>query len=296
MRAYKLFILLILPCILIAQPSWQRSAELVKTEVELFHVSQMPDLPTTETLQKGSFMYEISHRFGSFNSGYQGMYGFDGPVTMRMALSYGVTNHLIATIGRSSLQDNLDIRLKLKALQVRSSTMPTVVALQAGIAFNTESYAGLVKRKAFDSNSNQFYGQIIFNTMLLQKKLGIGIIPSVVYNSFIFANDYSAGKKYTASLPLYAQYYLNRMWSIWTEYTPVVGGWKGNVFYDAADENKSHNSLSTGIAIGTGGHVFYLFATNNSRLNPTQYLVGAPASADDRDAWRIAFCITRELH
>ncbi|KAA3660183.1 MAG: hypothetical protein DWQ10_07240 [Calditrichaeota bacterium] len=296
MRVYKIFILLILPCILVAQPSWKRSAEPVKPEVELFHVSQMPDLPTTETLQKGSFMYEISHRFGSFNSGYEGMYGFDGPVTMRMALSFGVTNRFMATVGRSSLQDNLDIRLKYKTLQFSSSSMPTVVALQAGAAFNTESYAGLVKRESFDSNSKQFYGQIVFNTMFLQKKLGLGIIPSVVYNSFIFANDYAADKKYTVSIPVYTQYYINRMWSIWTEYMPVVAGWKGNLFYDAADANRSHNSISSGIAIETGGHVFYLFATNNTRLNPTQYLVGAPASADDRDAWRIAFCITRELH
>ena len=63
----------IIPFYLAAQPSWKRNEVPVSVPVHLFHSSQTANLPTTETLQKGNFMYEISHRFASVTSGYDGL-------------------------------------------------------------------------------------------------------------------------------------------------------------------------------------------------------------------------------
>ena len=282
------FILMCIPFIVTEQ-----SLSPVHTNAELFHSSQTANLPTTETLKKGDFMYEISHRFESINKGYDGLYGIDGPVAMRTALSYGLADNLMLSIGRSNIQDNLDLRLKYKITQF-DSFLPSAISVQAGIAFNTEAFTALKKRDPFDVNSNQYYLQAIYNFMLMKNNLGIGVVPSFLYNSFIYANDYHADKKYTFSIPFYVQYYFNRTWSLWFELNSVVSGWKGNIFYNADKESKSHNALTSGLAIETGGHVFFLFVTNSSRLNPTQYLVGANNSFK-KDAWRFAFGITREL-
>ncbi|KAA3612073.1 MAG: hypothetical protein DWQ05_18910 [Calditrichaeota bacterium] len=295
MKRLSSILLLFLPGLLLAQPSWKRTTLATPAEVELFHISQTANLPTTETLRKGGFMYEISHRFGPVSSGYSSLYGLDGPVNMRTALSYGLSNHLMFTIGRSTVQDNLDLRLKYKFLQFSNKSVPSVIAVQAGMAFNTEAYAGLDKRSAFDGNSTQFYGQLIYNAMLWDKKFGFGAVPSLVYNSFIYANNYRANTKYSLSLPVYAQWYINRMWSFFGEFTPVVKGWEGNIFYTADENSRSYKSLGFGVAIETGGHVFYLFTTNSGRLNPTQFLLGADSSFEEKDSWRLAFSITREL-
>ena len=290
-----IFFVLIIPVFLFSQSRWKREIPIVKQETQLFHSIKTANLPTAETLQKGNFFYEISHRFAKINDGYDALYGLDGPVNMRTALSYGISDNFTVCIGRSNVQDNLDINVKYKIFVLDNETFPSKVALKAGIAFNTETYAGIKKRDAFDSNSRQYYFQVIYNLMLLDKKLGFGVIPSYVYNSYIFANEFNQDTKYTFSLPVYTQYYFNRMWSLWLEVTPVLGGWKGNIYSDPSNANRSHNALAGGLAIETGGHVFHLFITNSTRLNPTQYLVGADNNSSSSDSWHFAFGITREL-
>ncbi|MCB0281742.1 MAG: hypothetical protein KDF60_04115 [Calditrichaeota bacterium] len=289
-----ILILFLVPAFILAQSSWRREIPIVKPREELFHSVKTANLPTAETLQKGNFFYEISHRFARITAGYDALYGLDGPVNMRTALSYGVTDDWMVTIGRSNVQDNLEFNVKYLFWDIADKTTPSRLTLKTGIAFNTEAIAGTNKRDAFNSNSTQYYIQVIFNTMLLEKSLGLGVVPSYVYNSYIFANDFNENVKYTFSLPLYVQYYFNRTWSLWLEYMPVIGGWKGNIYSDPSSEKRSYNALSAGLALETGGHVFHLFVTNSTRLNPTQYLVGADNNTN-KDAWHFAFGITREL-
>jgi hypothetical protein len=54
---------LLVPTLVLAQPSWQPDAEETEVALELFHAVMTPNFPTTETLGKGDFHYEISHRF-----------------------------------------------------------------------------------------------------------------------------------------------------------------------------------------------------------------------------------------
>ena len=96
----------------------------------------------------------------------------------------------------------------------------------------------------------QFYFQGILNTIILDKKLGIGFIPSYLYNSFI----YSVEKQYSFTLGAYIQYYFNRTWSVWIESNSIVAGYQGRIRLDESD--KSYNSLAIGFTIETGGHIF----------------------------------------
>jgi hypothetical protein len=276
----------LVPSLALAQPTWQASPEQGHARVGLFHSIMTADFPTAETLEKGDFHYEISHRFHPpIKEGYDANFGFDGPATMRTALSYGLSDRLLLTLGRSNLLDNLDLQVKYRWLQFASARLPGAVALRGGIACNTD--VARVRDKLAADNF-QYFAQLVYNALLLDGRLGIGIVPSYVYNSTVF----SVRRQYTFTLGNYCQYYFNRTWGLWLEYNPAISGYQGSIGYGTKE--RSHDSLAFGVSIETGGHFFYVFVTNNTRLNPAQYLVGA---ADDArpDNWRVAFGITRYL-
>ena len=297
MNRFALHIALLLPALVIAQPSWQSTESTADEPVELFRATMMPNLPTATMLYKGDWHYEISHRFlPTIDEGYDANFGFDGPANMRTAVGYGVSDRFTLTLGRSSVLDNLDLRAKYRLWDMDHSALPSAVAIQLGLAWNTDD----LTHSTYDQDGNyeggqvggadtfQYYAQLIYNTLLLDGKLGIGIVPSYLYNSTIFSVD----KQSTFTLGNYYQYYFNDMWGTWLEYNPALSGYQG--ILQKGETGRSHDALSFGTSIETGGHVFYIFATNSTRLNPAQYLVGAPTDASPKN-WHIAFSISRHL-
>ena len=283
-----LWALLLAPGLVLAQPSWQSEETESVEPLELFHEIMTPNYPTTESLYAGDYHYEISHRFfPAIDEGYDANFGFDGPANIRMALSYGISDRTMITLGRSSLLDNLDLQLKYRLFDWHNDALPSSFALRVGWAWNTEIPA-IVDRGRLDADNFQYYAQLVYNTLLLDGKLGVGLVPSYLYNSAIFSVD----KQYTFTLGSYFQYYINDTWGLLLEYSPAIAGYQGIIA--PGEAGRSHDSLGMGLSIGTGGHFFYIFATNNTRLNPSQYLVGAPDSASP-DNWKVAFGITRHL-
>ncbi|MFH1568077.1 MAG: DUF5777 family beta-barrel protein [Gemmatimonadota bacterium] len=270
-----------------AQPSWHRAESGKAAPVELFHATMLANFPTTESLKAGDFRFEISHRFvPPIADGLDVNYGLDGPVNMRISLSYGVRDRTMVTLGRSNLMDNWDLQVKCRAWQMDHPTAPSAVAVQVGVAVNTETPASL-GRGRLDGDNIQYYGQVIGNTVL-GERLGLGLAPSYVYNSMIYA----VARQYTLTLGMYGQYWLNDMFSLWLEYNPALRGYQGVIA--PGESGRSYDSVALGTAIETGGHLFYLFATNNTRLNPAQYLVGGDRKVRPGNL-RLGFGITRYL-
>lgn len=287
LKAIFVFILLI-PFLLPAQPEWKRSAPPEEGPLDLFHATLIANLPTATMIAKGDFQFMIAHRFlPSIKDGYDAFYGLDGPAKIRLELGYGISNSLSVTVGRTNLIDNLDLQVKFKVLEIRSNILPGIITLKGGFAVNTEIPEGIGRDK-FDSDNFQYYGQFIYNTMFFNKKLGVGIVPSYLYNSDIFSPE----KRYTFSLGNYYQYYFDARWSIWLELNPIVTGYQGPIEFGVTE--KSYNSVTFGFDVETGGHFFKIFLTNNYRINLSQYIVGADKSASSGE-WRIGFNITRVL-
>ena len=258
---------------------WQRH-EAKKLDLQLLHSTFVINLPTAETLQKGDFLFEISHRFiPTTGSGHNGLYGFDGPVNMRIALGYALTNRWVVTLGRSNFNDNIDLWTKLKILQIRMDVMPILVSAKFGGAWNTQMPPEIYDRDKTNKRNFQGFGQLVINT-LIAKKLGLGLVPSYVYNSDIRFSDKT---KDTFTLGNYMQYYVSHMFSLMIEWNPKISGYL----------NK-YNALSFGFELETGGHFFKVFLTNNYALNTAQFLSGSDLPVDNND-WRLGFGITRLL-
>ena len=177
--------------------------------------------------------------------------------------------------------------LASEAFEKTGGNLPLALAVTAGIAFNTDMPA-IVDRGAGDADNIQLMAQVVANTQVLDGRLGLGLVPSYVHNSAIFAVD----RQHTITLGTYAHFELNPMWGLFVEYAPTLEGYQGILL--PGESGRSHDSLSLGATLSTGGHDFYLFATNNTRLNAAQYLVGAPTDAAP-DNWHLAFGITRHL-
>lgn len=264
---------------------WQRSDKATDPDLQLFHSPRVVDLPTATTLQKWNVEFEISHRFiPTTGSGIDDLYGIDGPVNMRLALGLAVSNSTIITLGKSNFNDNIDLWVKQKFLQVRHEVVPFLVAGLVGGAWNSNTeYDVIANRPKIDSRNFQAFGQLILNTML-KKRLGIGLVPSYLYNTDIrFENE----TKDTFRLGTYLQYYVSPWWSIFVEWAPYISGYRSLV-------EQEYNPFTYGIELETGGHFFKILLTNSKYLNSSQYLAGADIPADRND-WRLGFMITRLL-
>lgn len=271
----------------LAQPSWHRAAPVESHPLELFHATMLASFPTVESLAAGDWRYEISHRFGPpVSDGFDANYGLDGPVVMRTSVSYGATDRTMVTLGRSNLQDNWDLQVKRRLWERDHEVLPSAVSLRVGVALNTEMPA-ILDRGRLDGDNFQYYAQLVYNTVI-GERLGLGLVPSYLYNSMIWAVD----TQYTLTLGMYGQYWLNGAWSLWGEYNPALRGYQGVIA--PGESGRSHDPVAVGAALETGGHVFYLFVTNSARLNPAQYLVGADRKATP-DNLRLGFAITRYL-
>lgn len=256
---------------------WKRTEEDTTNmeELHLLHSTQGIDLPTAETLQKGNFEFEISHRFvPNTSTGSKYLWGLDGPVNMRLALGYGITDRLYLTLGRSNVNGNVDLWLKYNAIQIPNDILPIVAALRGGLAWNSNA----PNRPQGDSKNFQYYGQLIINT-LIEKKIGIGIVPSYLYNSYIF----SADRQYSFTMGTDVVYYWTRLFHLIAEWNPTITGFR-----------LASNPIAFGIELQTGGHFFKIILTNSTELNPSQFLAGTLQSASGGN-WHIGFNITRLL-
>jgi hypothetical protein len=255
-----------------------RAAEEAEIDVELMHSQQAINLPTSTTLQKGEMEFEISHRFLPLTSeGKDRFWGLDGPVNMRIGLGWALRNNLVATLARSNVEDNIDLHVKYRAIQIRHDLFPIVLALQGGTSWNTE----VIGRKKMDWKNVQYYGHLVINT-LIKKRLGLGFVPSYLYNSHIYCPHYQT----SFTLGSYLQFYLSPYISFLAEWNPTLDGWRDR-----------YNPVSFGIEMETGGHFFKIVLTNSMVMNASQFLAGADQSAQKND-WRIGFMITRliKLH
>jgi hypothetical protein len=257
------------------QSNWKRNEEGELPPLELFHSTQAVNLPTAARLAAGEFEFEISHRFiPTVDEGAEQLYGFDGPVNIRFALGYAFSDNGIVTLGRSNVQDNLDLNVKHTLLALRSAILPLHIAVRAGAAQNTS----VTGRDAWDGESMQAYGQLIINSMI-GETFALGVVPSYLHNSHLEC----AETQYSFTVGLHAQYYVTDVFNVLAEWNPTITGWRGE-----------YNPVSFGIELETGGHFFKVILSNSDLLNPTQFLAGAPDAFNDGKL-RIGFNITRVL-
>ena len=208
---------------------------------------------SVEAPAKHTLLFLIMHRFGEINDGAYNFFGLDH-ATMRLGFDYGITDRLSVGIGRSTFEKTFDGHIKFKALRQTDGTnqMPVTVDVFTGIyytslKYDNKDYLNARLRTSYDVSlliARKFSSA--FSLRLTPTWLHYNLMPTVRDNNDVLAVGIGGRMKIT------------RRMSFNAEYNYVPGG--------QIQSFVQHNSVSAGIDIETGGHVFQLHVTNSQGM------------------------------
>jgi hypothetical protein len=212
-----------------------------------------------EFLNPGTMDVRILHRFGPLDQGYKNFYGFD-QANMRMGFDFGILHNLMAGIGRSNVNKEVDGFIKFAP--VRQSTgpgsFPVTVAVVTGMTMNTSPWAD-PNRKNFYTSRLAYYFQTIIGRKF-SEGFTLQVSPTMVHTNIVavhtqpnnvYALGVGARLKLSKRIALTADYFHN---------------------FNGLEEDYTYDPLSVGFDIETGGHVFQLHFSNAVGMNERAFI------------------------
>lgn len=226
-----------------------------------------------ETLPAHVLDLRISHRFGPVSSGIYNFFGLDN-ATMRLGFDYGINNNIMVGVGHSTYQKTYDAFFKAKILRQSTGklTMPVTATFVSAIAVNS------LKPRDFDSKPDSGVdinrASYVFQLLIGRKfsgKFSLQIMPTFIHadNISFLHNDHNI-----FAIGIGGKHKISKRISLNAEYYYQLPGNKAP---------GSHNVLSFGIDIGTGGHVFQLHFTNSGGLTEKSFITETTGRWDHSD-------------
>lgn len=244
-----------------------------------FKTTRVVNGHSLENTHAGVLDFKITHRFGEISTGLYEMFGLD-QASIRIGFDYGITERLMVGLGRSSWNKTYDGFLKYKLLRQSSGAknMPVTVVWFSGMYVNSLDWAEPDRENYFSSRIDYAHQLIVGRKFT--EGLTIQLMPSLVHRNLVessdIANDvYALGvagrQKITKRIAINAEY-----------------------FYVFPDQIQSiyKNSLSLGLAVETGGHVFQVMVTNSTAMTENGFIAQNTGDWMDGDL-RFGFNISR---
>ena len=207
---------------------------------------------SVEKMPPGQLDVRISHRFGKLNSGAYNLFGLDQS-NIRLGLEYGIFKWLMIGIGRGSWQKTFDGFTKFTILRQSSGAkvMPVSLSLFSSVALNSMKWTDETRANYFSSRLS-YVGQILIARKISQG-LSLQLTPSYVHRNLV-ATELDPNDLF--ALGAGGRLKLTKRISLNAEYFYVVNP-------KTYMSRQIYNSLSVGVDIETGGHVFQLLFTNS---------------------------------
>ena len=261
-------ILVILCLILITQQSFSQQVDLFKMQdstnttgnepvINTFYSTRLVNSHTVEILGSGSMDFRINHRFAPLNLGFYDMFGLDF-ASMRLGFDFGLAKNLMVGIGRTTFNKEYDGFIKYRLMHQSSGSggAPLSIAVVASMAYKNIDMDPTLKVTGSD--------RTYFTTQLLiarkfNANTSIQVSPTYThYNRLLFL---SGAPTDLFSVGFLARQKISRRVSINLEY-----------FASTQSFNGTHDPLSVGVDINTGGHVFQLHFTNSTGMNEHSFI------------------------
>jgi hypothetical protein len=241
---------------------------------------------TIESLGKGAFDFRIAHRFGNFNSGANNFYGLDGPATIKLSFEYSFDGRFMFGLGRSSQGKLYDITLKYRILrQTTDNKMPiSVTALYvANMTLQPDPTKATTGFDRYHNFSNRFsnVAQLIIGRKF-GKRLSLQVAPTFIHMNLV---EKSNDKNDLYAIGSGGRFKFSRSMAFTFDYIYRLNN-------NSGDFKNYYNSLSLGVDIETGGHVFQMFVTNSTGMNETQFIPYTKTSWKDGGI-RLGFNVSR---
>ncbi|MEE2918585.1 MAG: DUF5777 family beta-barrel protein [Bacteroidota bacterium] len=214
-----------------------------------FKDTRIINVQSNETPAEGVLHFVIAHRFGTLNSGIYELWGLDN-AQMRMALDYGITDRLALGVARNTYQKTFEANVKVRLL--RQSTGPK--AFPISVTWYSVAMANGLQVSA-DAQPYPFSRRLsyVHQAVMARKmnnKLSLALVPSFVHRNFV---EESGDAHDLFLMGIGGRYKLRPRLSLNGEYHHFLTPTFGDAFSP---------SLSLGVDIETGGHVFQLHVTN----------------------------------
>lgn len=214
--------------------------------------------PSVENIGKGVLQVMIMHRFGRLGDGAYQLFGLDN-ATIRLGFDYGITDRLMIGIGRSSFEKTYDASFKYQLLrQSTDGAIPISMSINAGLSYMTLKFSD-------KDYLNATYRTSYFTQLLIARKfspaLTLQLTPSALHYNLV---PETADHNTVLVLGAGGRYKLTKRMSLNAEYNYL--------FPDQVVSIKVYPSLSAGLDIETGGHVFQFVFSNSQGLVPTNFL------------------------
>ncbi|MCX6232287.1 MAG: DUF5777 family beta-barrel protein [Bacteroidetes bacterium] len=229
-----------------------------------FKTSRIVIGQSVENPAKGNLNFSISHHFGALNDGPYGFYGLDRS-TIRLGLEYGLTDKISLGLGRSSYEKTIDAFVKYKIFrQTTDDRMPVSISYFCDMTINGLHFAHPEWNNYFSSRF-AFVHQLLI-ARKFTNKFSFQLTPSLVHKNLVVLN---ADPNDIFILGGGGRYKLTQRLSLNAEYHYIM---------TSQTRNDYDNSLSLGVDIETGGHVFQLFVTNSQPLFERGFLTETQGS------------------
>ncbi|SDG41573.1 hypothetical protein SAMN04487996_118129 [Dyadobacter soli] len=262
MKVLRLLVMLMcLSTVLYAQDdllnelSKQDSAQTVPVSAT-FKSTRVVNGQSVETMKKKHLDFRISHRFGKLNSGAYQFFGLD-QATMRLGFEYGLTDDFEIGIGRSTSQKVYDAFAKYKVLKQSTGARNIPVSITL---FGGTGVATLDKEREFQDKL--YYTAQVLIARKFGERLSLQLSPTYLYRTM---PDVQGDEKVVLAVGIGGRFKLSKRVSL-----------NGEYFYTAREKNTVtapyHDSMSFGVDIETGGHVFQLHFTNSLGMIEKQFI------------------------
>lgn len=243
-----------------------------------FKATRIINSSSVENLGQGVLDFRISHRFGGLDHGMENFLGLDNATT-RIGLDYGITKWLMLGIGHSTLYKENDGFVKAKILAQQKNGMPITLSYYGSMSVQCTKEPKLPDSTDKWHFSNRLY---FANQLLIARKfndwLSLQLMPTMVHYNIVDTSSYDNN---TFAIGIGGRIKLSKRVAITGEYYYRIN----NADLTVDNPGRSHgvptyNSLSVGVDVETGGHVFQMFFSNSPGMTERTFVAQTP------DTWQ----------
>ena len=236
--------------------------------------SHSVELPAKKNLQ-----FVIQHRFGRVDEGWRNFFGIDN-ADMRIGMEYGIFDWWGAGWGRSSVGGTFDFYTRFKMLKQSKG------AKRIPLTMVWYSNMGIISKEQpdeVDAVHRLSYAHQLLVARKFTRDFSFQIMPTYTHENLVPSpND----KNDIFSIGFGARYLVSRSVGLNLEYfQPVTKREDGELYV---------GSLSFGIDIETGGHVFQVTVTNSTGMIEQLYIPYNTEYWWDKEI-RLGFNINRNI-
>jgi hypothetical protein len=224
-----------------------------------FKATKIINGQSIELAPKGALNFSISHHFGKLNTGAYEFFGLD-QANIRFGFDYGITDWLAVGIGRTSVDKTYDASAKVKILRQSKGlrNMPVSLTYFTNIAVSTLKWQNQERTNYFTSRMEYVHQLLVARKF--GSRLSLQIMPTYIHRNLVktkydqndvFAVGAGGRMKLTNRIAVTAEAYF---------------------LMPGQTEMQYYNSVSVGIDIETGGHVFQIYLTNSRGLIEEQFI------------------------